>query len=175
LTVYLLLSIASAFASVECNSEGDALNAWKNKLIDPNNVLQSWDPTLQNPCTWDLGNAGLSGPLVPELGNLTNLQYLEVYGNHINGTIPREIGKLKRLISFGLEYNCPSGTIPKSFGHLNSLRFLRVSGNNLSGEIPALLGNLTSLEILNLSSNKFSGRIPIEVLSLVRWGKLRTL
>lgn len=31
---------------------GDALNALKTNLADPNNVLQSWDPTLVNPCTW---------------------------------------------------------------------------------------------------------------------------
>ncbi|GKU96221.1 hypothetical protein SLEP1_g9482 [Rubroshorea leprosula] len=24
----------------------------KSKLADPYNVLQSWDPTLFNPCTW---------------------------------------------------------------------------------------------------------------------------
>ncbi|MBA0855171.1 hypothetical protein Goshw_010089 [Gossypium schwendimanii] len=59
-------------------------------MADPNNVLQSWDPTLVNPCTWfhvtcnsensvtrvDLGNANLTGQLVPQLGSLPNLQYL---------------------------------------------------------------------------------------------------
>ncbi|WVY93422.1 hypothetical protein V8G54_032510 [Vigna mungo] len=72
------------------NQEGDALNALKSSLLDPNNVLQSWDATLVNPCTWfhvtcnsdnsvtrvDLGNADLSGQLVSQLGQLTNLQYL---------------------------------------------------------------------------------------------------
>ncbi|KAF5193878.1 Somatic embryogenesis receptor kinase, partial [Thalictrum thalictroides] len=69
---------------------GDALHNLRTNLIDPNNVLQSWDPTLVNPCTWfhvtcnndnsvirvDLGNATLSGSLVPQLGLLKNLQYL---------------------------------------------------------------------------------------------------
>ncbi|MCH95421.1 brassinosteroid insensitive 1-associated receptor kinase 1-like, partial [Trifolium medium] len=68
----------------------DALNALKSNLNDPNNVLQSWDATLVNPCTWfhvtcngdnsvtrvDLGNADLSGTLVTQLGDLSNLQYL---------------------------------------------------------------------------------------------------
>lgn len=31
---------------------GDALHSLRSNLIDPNNVLQSWDPTLVNPCTW---------------------------------------------------------------------------------------------------------------------------
>ncbi|KAL2347540.1 hypothetical protein Fmac_001540 [Flemingia macrophylla] len=70
--------------------EGDALDSLRTNLQDPNNVLQSWDPTLVNPCTWfhvtcnndnsvirvDLGNATLSGQLVPQLGQLKNLQYL---------------------------------------------------------------------------------------------------
>lgn len=31
---------------------GDALTALKNSVSDPNNVLQSWDSTLVDPCTW---------------------------------------------------------------------------------------------------------------------------
>ncbi|KAF0917454.1 hypothetical protein E2562_020571 [Oryza meyeriana var. granulata] len=32
--------------------EGDALYALRRALSDPRGVLQSWDPTLVNPCTW---------------------------------------------------------------------------------------------------------------------------
>lgn len=35
-----------------CGYAGDALNAFRQSLIDSSNVLQSWDPTLVNPCTW---------------------------------------------------------------------------------------------------------------------------
>ncbi|GMN49324.1 hypothetical protein TIFTF001_018490 [Ficus carica] len=84
LTVYFILAIATAFAYVECNSEGMLL--FKDLVYNSHSLPRS--------LTWDLGNAGLSGPLVPELGNLTNLQFLEVFENHINGTIPREIGQL---------------------------------------------------------------------------------
>ncbi|KAJ0717812.1 putative transferase [Helianthus annuus] len=62
----------------------------RRSVKDPTNVLQSWDPTLVDPCTWfhvtcdsenrvtrlDLGNAKLSGNLVPDLGKLERLQYL---------------------------------------------------------------------------------------------------
>ena len=37
---------------VAANSEGDALYTLKRSLADPDNVLQSWDPTLVSPCTW---------------------------------------------------------------------------------------------------------------------------
>jgi hypothetical protein len=44
--VLLIISV------VEGNSEGDALYTLRRSLSDPDNVLQSWDPTLVNPCTW---------------------------------------------------------------------------------------------------------------------------
>lgn len=37
---------------VRGNSEGDALYTLRRSLSDPDNVLQSWDPNLVNPCTW---------------------------------------------------------------------------------------------------------------------------
>ncbi|KAK9277013.1 hypothetical protein L1049_006552 [Liquidambar formosana] len=173
--VYLLFMVA--IATVDCNSEVDALTAWKTKLTDPNNVLQSWNETLVNPCTWfhvtcnnensvtrvDLGSASLSGPLVPELANLTNLQYLEVYNNDISGSIPSEIGKLSALISLDLYLNQLSGAIPPSLGNLTSLRFMRLNSNQLTGVIPIEVIQLVSrgnLMIMNVSDNHFVGRAP---------------
>ncbi|XP_059435241.1 leucine-rich repeat protein 1-like [Corylus avellana] len=141
-----------AIASVDCNIEVDALYAWKTNLVDPNGVLDNWDPTFVNPCDWyhvtcdvdddsvtrvDLGNAGLSGILVPQLGALSNLQHFGVYGNSIRGVIPTSIGNLTSLISLNLYQNQLSGTIPSSLGNLVSLRFLRLNSNKLTGVVPA--------------------------------------
>ncbi|XP_011004969.1 PREDICTED: BRASSINOSTEROID INSENSITIVE 1-associated receptor kinase 1-like isoform X2 [Populus euphratica] len=153
---------------------GDALNALKTNLADPGNVLQSWDPTLVNPCTWfhvtcnsensvtrvDLGNANLSGPLVTQLGNLPNLQYLELYSNNISGKIPDELGNLTNLVSLDLYLNKLSGQIPKTLGQLQKLRFLRLNNNTLSGTIPMNLTTVTSLQVLDLSNNELTGDIP---------------
>lgn len=35
-----------------CLFSGNALHALRSRFKDPTNVLQSWDPTLVNPCTW---------------------------------------------------------------------------------------------------------------------------
>ncbi|PKI73287.1 hypothetical protein CRG98_006225 [Punica granatum] len=132
-----LLALALA-PPASANSEGDALYTLRRSLSDPDNILQSWDPTLVNPCTWfhitcdqnnrvtrvDLGNSNLSGHLVPELGKLERLQYLELYKNNIEGTIPSELSKLKSLISLDLYSNNITGTIPRSLGKLKSLVFL---------------------------------------------------
>ncbi|PWA35485.1 leucine-rich repeat protein [Artemisia annua] len=126
------------FSTVDGNAEGDALFALKTRLTDPNNVLQSWDPTLINPCMWlhvtcnfqnsvsrvDLGNANLNGQLVPELGQLVNLQYLEIFGNNISGIIPEELGNLTSLVSLDLYENQLQGHIPKTLGKLQKLRYL---------------------------------------------------
>ncbi|KAI9073073.1 hypothetical protein K1719_044993 [Acacia pycnantha] len=160
--------------SVSGNAEGDALNALKTSMADPNNVLQSWDPTLANPCTWfhvtcnsdnnvtsvDLGNANLSGQLVPQLGQLSNLQYLELYSNNISGKIPDELGNLTNLVSLDLYLNRLNGPIPDTLSKLQRLRFLRLNNNSLSGSIPVSLTNVASLQVLDLSTNQLKGDIP---------------
>ncbi|XP_073278797.1 leucine-rich repeat protein 1-like [Primulina huaijiensis] len=156
------------------NSEGDALHALRRSLSDPDKVLQSWDPNLVNPCTYfhvtcnqdnrvtrlDLGNSNLSGHLVPELGKLEHLQYLELYKNNIQGTIPSEIGNLKSLISLDLYNNNISGTIPPSLGNLKSLVFLRLNDNQLTGPITRALTNISSLKVVDVSNNNLCGTIP---------------
>ncbi|CAA7025541.1 unnamed protein product [Microthlaspi erraticum] len=157
------------------NAEGDALSALKNSLADPNKVLQSWDATLVTPCTWfhvtcnsdnsvtrvDLGNANLSGQLVMQLGQLPNLQYLELYSNNITGTIPEQLGNLTELVSLDLYLNNLSGPIPSTLGRLKKLRFLRLNNNTLSGEIPRSLTAVSTLQVLDLSNNPLTGDIPV--------------
>ncbi|KAK6924331.1 Leucine-rich repeat-containing N-terminal, plant-type, partial [Dillenia turbinata] len=96
LALLCLILVFTLFSTVYGNTSmnvraimGDALNALKTNLADPNNFLQSWDATHVNPCTRfhvtcdsdnsvtrvDLGNANLSGRLVPQLGQLPNLLY----------------------------------------------------------------------------------------------------
>ncbi|XP_038684342.1 BRASSINOSTEROID INSENSITIVE 1-associated receptor kinase 1-like isoform X3 [Tripterygium wilfordii] len=160
---------------VAANSEGDALNALKTSLEDPKHILQSWDATLVNPCTWfhvtcnsensvtrvDLGNAFLSGQLVSQLGQLPNLQYLQLYGNNISGEIPVELGDLTNLVSLDLYSNKLVGTIPPTLARLSKLRFLRLNNNSLTGTIPLLLTTVKSLQVLELSNNNLTGDIPV--------------
>ncbi|CAN1839900.1 BRASSINOSTEROID INSENSITIVE 1-associated receptor kinase 1 [Linum perenne] len=39
-------------AKVKGNADLDALSNLKNSLSDPNHVLESWDTSLVDPCTW---------------------------------------------------------------------------------------------------------------------------
>ncbi|CAN1838272.1 Leucine-rich repeat protein 2 [Linum perenne] len=137
----LLLVLSIVAAPAKSNLEGDALYALRQAVKDPGLVLQSWDPTLVDPCTWfhvtcdshgritrlDLGNAKLSGRLVPELGKLEHLQYLELYMNELVGPIPKELGNLKNLISLDLYHNNLTSSIPSSLSNLPNLKFLFVT------------------------------------------------
>ncbi|KAL1813431.1 hypothetical protein ACET3Z_023496 [Daucus carota] len=172
--VVLVVVLTVILTVVNGNIEGDSLYAFRHSLTDPDNVLDSWDPTLVNPCTWfhitcnqdnhvtrvDLGNTNLSGLLVPELGKLEHLQYLELYKNNIQGTIPNELGNLKSLISLDLYNNNLTGIIPPTLGKLKSLVFLRLNDNHLVGRIPRELVNVSTLKVVDVSSNNLCGTIP---------------
>ncbi|XP_057771255.1 leucine-rich repeat protein 1-like isoform X2 [Salvia miltiorrhiza] len=169
-----LLLLIHLIAPIYANLEGDALYALRRAVNDPENVLQSWDPTLVDPCTWfhvtcdaqnrvtrlDLGNAKLSGKLVPELGKLQRLQYLEVYMNKLMGPIPAELGQLRSLVSLDLYHNNLTASIPPSLSNLSNLKFLRLNGNRLTGRIPRDLTKLANLKILDVSNNDLCGTIP---------------
>ncbi|KAL8133566.1 leucine-rich repeat protein 1-like [Apium graveolens] len=170
----ILLALTVFVTVVNGNSEGDALYALRRSVKDPDNVLQSWDPNLVSPCTWfhvtcnqdnqvtrlDLGNSNLSGHLVPDLGKLEHLQYLELYKNNIGGTIPAELGNLKNLISLDLYNNNITGKIPATLGKLKSLVFMRLNDNHLVGRIPRELASISSLKVVDVSSNNLCGPIP---------------
>ncbi|KAJ6678046.1 hypothetical protein OIU85_008615 [Salix viminalis] len=141
-------------------SNCDALHNLRINLRDPNNVLQSWDPTLVNPCTWfhvtcnndnsvirvDLGNAALSGQLVPQVGQLKNLQYLYTL----------LVMPVNMPVALSMATFCTCSKIGEERGNGHG----ELYGNNISGPIPSDLGNLTNLVSLDLYLNSFNGLIP---------------
>ncbi|CAM0883158.1 unnamed protein product [Alopecurus aequalis] len=146
----LALVAALVVALAGANSEGDALSALRRSLRDPGGVLQSWDPTLVNPCTWFHVTCDRDN----------RVTRLELYKNNIDGMIPSELGDLKNLISLDLYKNNVSGTIPSTLGKLKSLVFLRLNGNRLTGPIPRELAGISSLKVVDVSGNDLCGTIP---------------
>ncbi|ONK77893.1 uncharacterized protein A4U43_C02F11960 [Asparagus officinalis] len=137
--VTALLLLGLAFPSLmSCNIGGDILHAQRITWTNPNNAVQSWEPTLVNPCSWfhvtcngdnsvirlDLGNAQLSGPLIPRLGELENLQYLELNGNKLSGVLPIQVLNLATT---------------------GSLEILNVSDNSLAGTLKSSHYRVTSI------------------------------
>ena len=106
------------------------------------------------------GENSLTGSVPPELGNLSNLEYLGLAANNLTGSIPPELGRLSELRALELHNNSLSGTIPPKLCNLGSLRYLQLRNNNLTGSLPPELGNLGSLRYFWVSGNQFTGSIP---------------
>lgn len=98
-----------------------------------------------------------SGELPPELGMLSNLEYLRI-GNRLTGKIPPELGDLSNLARLQLSGKL-SGEIPPELGKLRNLAVLSLGGQ-LSGEIPAELEQLSNLAYVNLDNSSLSGCLP---------------
>jgi Leucine-rich repeat (LRR) protein len=68
-------------------------------------------------------------------------------------SLPVEIGNLVNLQDLELAFNNLAGSIPVEIGRLENLERLDLSNNTLSGPIPAALRNLSLLWYLDLSEN----------------------
>ena len=117
---------------------------------------------------------GLTGPLPPELGRLSKLEWLDLSTNDLWGEIPPELGELSNLTWLSLEGNshAPSqsftgnnlwGEIPPELVALANLSYLNLNNNDITGEIPPELGGLANLSYLHLNSNGLTGPIPPEL------------
>ena len=107
----------------------------------------------------------MRGEIPPELGNLTDLETLDLWDNQLRGEIPPELGNLNNLKSLDLADNELRGEIPAVLGKLglSTLYWLDLRGNRLSGEIAfelSSLANLSGLFLEQYSENNFTGCIP---------------
>lgn len=176
LLVLVLIGASSATLSPSgVNYEVLALMAIKSNLHDPNNVLNNWDSSSVDPCSWrmvgcppdggyvdalEFPSQNLSGTLSPMIGNLTNLQRVSMQNNAIYGPIPESIGKLENLHTLDLSNNTFSGVIPSSLGNLKNLNYLRLNNNSLTGPCPESLSSIEGLALVDLSYNNLSGSLP---------------
>ncbi|XBI95380.1 hypothetical protein VPH35_031864 [Triticum aestivum] len=134
---------------------------------DLGGVLPGYVANFSRQIQW-LSMAGnrITGTIPSGIGNLVNLNDLELGGNNLHGPIPEEIGRLKNLQTLLLQQNDLSGHLPSSLGNLTLLQNFSLSNNRIDGPIPKSLGNLQQLPSLDLSSNLLTGVIPDEIFSL---------
>ncbi len=115
---------------------------------------------LSNLDTLDLSFNDLSGIIPSSLGQLSNLVDLNLTANQLTGTIPESLGQLGNLQSLDLGANGLTGPIPDTLKHLSQLTSFNLNSNPIGGNIPLCLGQLTNLEFLGLESDQLTGTIP---------------
>ena len=101
-------------------------------------------PNWRNNTNW-LSDAPVSewhGVITDNSGGVIELI---LRGNQLSGEIPAELGNLTNLEGLELAENELSGEIPPELSSLSNLRALFLGTNQLSGEIPPEVGSLANL------------------------------
>ncbi|KAL2901915.1 Receptor-like protein 6 [Bienertia sinuspersici] len=107
-----------------------------------------------------------SGKLPNSMGNLQQLQRIEIVNCSFSGSIPPSMGQLKQLMYVDFSNNKFSGLVP-SLSSAKSLSNLRLSNNMLNGTVACTQWiSLSKLVDLDLNSNSLNGNIPGSLFSL---------
>ena len=111
-----------------------------------------------------LDPAPLNGFIPEGLSRFNELAVLNLSSNRLTGSIPPELGNLANLQELDLSLNgFLTGGIPPELGGLGNLRTLDLSHNRVGGSIPPEIGNLSKLERLRLKGTQLTGTIPQEL------------
>ncbi|KAJ6824011.1 pentatricopeptide repeat-containing protein [Iris pallida] len=122
---------------------------------------------------FDVMTNQFEGVLPDACGNLSmNLQYFQVFDNHISEKIPAGLGNSSNLISLDLSSNELRGTIPRTLWRLKKLQAMYLGSNRLTGSIPSDIGLMTNLAEIFFADNEFSGQIPDPLGNISRLQKL---
>ncbi|GLU20965.1 hypothetical protein SLE2022_371370 [Rubroshorea leprosula] len=166
------------------DDEGKALMSIKASFSNVANVLLDWDDVHNSDfCSWrgvfcdnatfsvislNLSNLNLGGEISPAVGDLRNLQSVDLEGNKLTGQIPDEIGNCVSVVYLDLSDNLLYGDIPFSLSKLKQLEFLNLKNNQLTGPIPSTLTQIPNLKTLDLARNQLTGEIP----RLIYWNEI---
>lgn len=180
MVVFLLLSPYTTSVT----DEGKALMSIKASFSNVVNVLLDWDEDQNDDlCSWrgilcdnlsttvvalNLSNLNLGGEISPAIGDLRNLQSVDLQGNKLTGQIPDEIGSCVSLVLLDLSDNMLYGDIPFSISKLKRLELLNLKNNQITGPIPSTLTQIPNLKTLDLAQNQLTGEIP----RLIYWNEV---
>ncbi|XP_021602131.1 receptor-like protein EIX2 isoform X3 [Manihot esculenta] len=209
LALLILLQSVSSFCNGDnfngscIKTEREALVKFKSSLLNNSNSLPSW--VGDDCCRWDgvtcddinghvvelvLSWASIMGNISLHLGNLSNLQYLDlsmkpslaIHSLHFPSSLKylnlsyvlldkcdnwlQSINMLPSLLELDL-WNCELSIIA-DVSHVNftSLEVLNLGWNNFHSTIPRWLYNITKLQNLVLHSGPFRGSLSTDISNL---------
>lgn len=88
-----------------------------------------------------------------------NIEFLDLSGNRLTGTIPEVTPQFLRLNYLNLSHNSLSSFLPRVLTQYPKLRVLDISSNQLDGLLLADLLTMPTLQELHLENNMISGAI----------------
>ena len=138
-SVYCLLLSTSRLSSTIPPEYGNMISLTSLSLQSNYNDEQGY-------FTW-----GIKGKLPSELGQLKNLQYLNLNDNYITGTLITELGQLYSLNMMHLQNNFMQGPIPKEYSSCSSLKEILLQDNDIDGESFSMPDEICRLPQLNLA------------------------
>ncbi|CAA0824282.1 disease resistance family protein / LRR family protein [Striga hermonthica] len=121
-------------------------------------IIPPWVFQLTNLIYLDMSSNSLEGP-IPAMTNTTKLQHIDLSNNNLNSSIPQWLYSCKHLEYVLLIDNYLQDVISNSISNLTSLNTLDLSLNQLYGKIPREIANLCNIQTLSLSDNNFGGEI----------------
>lgn len=113
----------------------------------------------------DLHDNGLSGALPDGMAALVKLRHLDLSENRLTGPLPRWLAGFSSLKKLDLHSNALTGPLPAAAfdalgGSNGALELIYLHRNRLSGTLPRELALLSHLRYVNLSHNELEGPIP---------------
>ena len=165
-------------ASVACHPDFDALisiyndangaswtnnTGWTDGVAGTNCDICSWHGVVCDGFgrvkELNLSNNNLTGTLSAAIGDLPNIQKINLLSNDIGNVIPDVFSGLAKLKNIDLSGNAFTGAIP-DFAGLASLEIIYLENNMLTGELPSAIGDLPNINIYWTKNNDLSGCIP---------------
>ncbi|KAK8308045.1 hypothetical protein V6Z11_D02G029300 [Gossypium hirsutum] len=156
--------------------------------LDNMSQLLSFDVSYNNlsgPIPNCLGNMsalswlGLQGNnfsgMIPKFSKATQLQFLKVSENRLEGKLPRSLAKCTQLMVFDVGSNMINDTFPFWLEKLPALKVLILRENRFYGQIKHFKHKsvFPTLDVLDIASNQFSGELSIDFLQPTRLRSLK--
>ncbi|CAB9513478.1 Leucine Rich Repeat [Seminavis robusta] len=111
----------------------------------------------------NMGSTATSGVLPSELGLLSDTMHsISIINAQLEGSLPSELGLLHRMSDLFVDQNGLTGVVPEELGDASSLQFIYLADNSFTGTFPAFMVHLPLLQ-LYLDGNLFSGAMPTDI------------